>query len=54
MSVLKFSDGVEIDTSGSFRKLHLTDGWYIVGNGQLIPVSNEAEVDKFLNKLKSK
>ena len=43
---LKFSDGVIIDTSGPLRKLHLEDGWYVVGNGFCIPVASEREADK--------
>lgn len=43
---LKFSDGITIETSGPLRKLHLEDGWYMVGNGFLIPVSSEIEAQK--------
>lgn len=28
---LKFSDGVEVDTSGPLRPLRLKDGWYVCG-----------------------
>ena len=38
--MLKFTDGVEIDTSGPLRPLHLHDGWYVVGGGMLIPVDS--------------
>jgi hypothetical protein len=38
--MLKFSDGVEIDTSGPLRPLHLHDGWYVVGGGMLIAVDS--------------
>jgi hypothetical protein len=38
--MLIFSDGVEIDTSGPLRPLHLHDGWYVVGGGMLIPVDS--------------
>ena len=43
---LKFSDGVIIGTAGPLRKLHLEDGWYVVGNGFCIPVASEREADK--------
>jgi len=43
---LKFSDGVTIETSGPLRKLHLEDGWYVVGDGFCIPVASERESDK--------
>ena len=45
MSNFKFSDGVNIDTSGPFRKIKLEDGWYVVGGGKLIPCKNEEEAD---------
>jgi hypothetical protein len=41
MGILTFSDGIEIDTSGELRLLELYDGWYIVGEGRLIPVKDE-------------
>jgi len=43
MSILKFSDGVSIDTSGKLRTIHLKDGWYVTGNGLLIPVGSHEE-----------
>ncbi len=52
MSILKFSDGIEIDTSGELRLLELYDGWYVVGKGRLIPVKDEEEGEQLLNKLK--
>ena len=42
--MLKFSDGVEIDTSGPLRPLHLHDGWYVVGGGMLIAVDSLQQV----------
>lgn len=35
---LRFSDGVTIDTTGEPRVLQLSDGYYAVGKGILIPV----------------
>lgn len=43
MGTLKFSDGIEIDTSGELRLLELYDGWYVVGEGKLISVKDEEE-----------
>jgi len=37
MSTLKFSDGMEFNTSGPIRKELRADGWYVVGEGKLIP-----------------
>lgn len=41
--VIKFSDGVSVDTSGELRCLHLKDGYYVVGRGFLIPVADQEE-----------
>lgn len=49
--MLRFSDGVNIDTSGKLRRLKLKDGLYVVGNGMLIPCNSEEEVKKLLNEL---
>jgi hypothetical protein len=54
MTILKFTEGVEIDTSGPLRKLHLEDGWYVVGEGLLLPVADEAGADEELQKLRKK
>ena len=43
---LEFSDGITIETSGPLRKLHLEDGWYVVGAGFCIPTASECEADK--------
>jgi hypothetical protein len=48
MSKLKFSDGMEFDTSGELRKELRSDGWYVLGNGMLIPAKDEAEADEIL------
>jgi hypothetical protein len=46
MSILRFNDGVNIDTSGPLRPLHLHDGWYVVGEGYFIPVKDRREADE--------
>lgn len=51
MGILRFSDGIEVDTSGPLRLLELHDGWYIVGEGRLIPVKDEEEGEQILYKL---
>ena len=48
MSILKFSDGIEIDTSGELRLLELYDGCYVVGEGRLIPVKDREEGERLL------
>ncbi|MDY6949282.1 MAG: hypothetical protein SXG53_26630 [Pseudomonadota bacterium] len=46
MSILRFTDGVEIDTAGEYRTLKLEDGWYVVGHGKLQPCADEYEALK--------
>lgn len=38
--MLKFNDGVIIDTSGTFRIIKLKDGFYVVGENWCIPVDS--------------
>ena len=52
MSILRFDDGIEIDTSGELRLLELYDGWYVVGEGKLIPVKDEEEGLKTLESIR--
>jgi hypothetical protein len=49
MSTLRFTDGEVFDTSGELRKEKRYDGWYVIGEGKLIPVRDEAEADKIIN-----
>ncbi len=50
MTTLKFSDGEEFDLSGSIRKEHRIDGWYVLGENKLIPVKDEQEADEYISK----
>ena len=52
--ILKFSDGEMFDTSGELRQELREDGWYVIGNGLLIPVPSEQDADKIINELTSK
>lgn len=51
-SILRFNDGININTSGKLRSLELYDGWYVVGEGKLIPVKNEEEAKTLIKKMK--
>jgi hypothetical protein len=51
---LKFSDGMEFDTSGEPRIESRSDGLYVVGNGQLIPVSSREEAEEIIKRDKEK
>ncbi len=52
MSEINFNDGVSINTDGPLRKLKLSDGWYVVGEGMLIPVGDEVEADETIQEMK--
>lgn len=51
MSLLKFSDGVTVDTSGPIRTLELYDGWYVIGAGYLIPVESQKAAEDLAKEL---
>lgn len=51
MSVLRFTDGESFDTSGPIRKEERYDGWYVLGDGKLIPVRDEEEADIVIKRL---
>jgi hypothetical protein len=54
MSTLKFSDGEEFDTSVELQLTLRNDGWYVIGNGLLIPVRDLNEGRKELKEQKRK
>lgn len=49
--MLKFSDGVNIDTSGEPRVLKLNDGYYAVGRGILIPADSQESADFLVQRM---
>jgi len=51
MSALRFTDGESFDLSGPIRKEERYDGWYVIGEGQLIPVRDEKEADEVIKRL---
>jgi len=46
--MLKFTDGVNVDTSGPLRRLRLKDGLYVVGQGSLIPMNDIEDANAFI------
>jgi hypothetical protein len=50
---LRLSDGMEFDTTGPLRIESRSDGLYVVGNGQLIPVSSREEAEEIIKRDKS-
>ncbi len=49
--MLHFSDGVNLDTSGPLRVVHLKDGWYVLGNGMSIPVDSREEGEMIIREV---
>lgn len=52
--MLRFSDGITIDTRGPLRPLKLHDGWYVVGEGSLMPVESFEEAEKIIQEMKGR
>tara|TARA_X000001388_G_C2187525_1_gene106177 strand:+ start:389 stop:556 length:168 start_codon:yes stop_codon:yes gene_type:complete len=49
--MLRFSDGVNIDTSRELRILRLKDGLYVVGEGMCIPVADREEATEVIKEM---
>jgi hypothetical protein len=52
MSILRFTDGVQIETSGDYRIILLKDGYYIVGQGMCSPEPSLEAAQATLKQLK--
>lgn len=52
--LMRFSDGVEIDTGGEPRILELADGLYVTGKGVLIPVKDREEAEQTIRDMKER
>jgi hypothetical protein len=51
MGILRFSDGEQFDTLGPIRKEERYDGWYVLGDGKMIPVRDEEEANRVIERL---
>ena len=52
MGKIKFTDGVEFDTSSnSYYLTRRSDGWYVVGKGMLCPVSSVKEGLEYIREI---
>lgn len=51
---LKFSDGMEFDTSGPLRTEERSDGWYVVGEGIMFAVKTQQEGETYIANKKPK
>ena len=52
MSILRFSDGEKFDTSVELQLTHRKDGWYVIGEGNLIPVESLDEGREVVKQMK--
>lgn len=50
MTKLKFTDGEEFNTSGPLRVEERKDGFYLVGEGCLIPIKSKEEGYEMITK----
>jgi len=54
IKMIKFDDGVQFDTRGPLRVVKRRDGYYVVGEGLLIPVDSREEGEQVKKELKIK
>lgn len=52
--MLKFNDGVKINTSGELRVTWIKGDWYVVGKGMSIPVDSQREGEELIEQLSCK
>ena len=50
--MLRFNDGMVFDTRGELRIVEEKDGFYVVGEGWLIPVSNKKTGEEMIRSMK--
>jgi len=48
---LSFSDWMEINTDGKLRVVKMSDGFYVVGEGMMIPVESRAEGQEVIREM---
>jgi hypothetical protein len=51
--LMKFTDGMTIDTSGPLRVIYKRDGLYVVGNGTLCAVDSRAEGNQLIAEMRA-
>jgi hypothetical protein len=51
MSTLKFTDGEVFDLSGELRAEERYDGWYVLGENKMIPVTDKDDAELTIKKL---
>lgn len=50
---LRFNDGESFDTKGPLRLEHRYDGWYVIGNGMLLPVRDPIQGEETIKRMTS-
>lgn len=50
--MLRFNDGINVDTSGEYRVICLRDGHYVVGKGLMMAVDTWEEGEAWIKKHK--
>ena len=49
---MRFSDGMTFDTSGQLRLTKRRDGWYVIGQGMLLPIDSPEEGREIIAQMK--
>jgi hypothetical protein len=50
---MRFSDGMKFNTSGPLRLTRRSDGWYVIGEGMLMPVDSPEEGREIIKEMQS-
>jgi len=50
---MRFSDGMKFNTSGPLRLTRRSDGWYVIGEGMLMPVESPEEGREIIKEMQS-
>ena len=51
MAQLSFDDGMNIETGGKLRVIKKPDGFYVIGDGNLIPVDSRADGEQLIKEM---
>lgn len=54
MTRLRFTDGMEIDTSGEYRVIYKRDGLYVVGHGFMCAVDSRTEGQEMIDEMEKR
>ena len=51
MGILRFTDGVTLNTDGKLRVVRKKDGYYVLGEGMSIPVESREEGKEIIKQI---